>query len=324
MPSAARTLAISGRLTLDMHSLNNEGAEGNQLLTRMVHVVGDDGEPVSVNAISGDMLKHVFAEHLQAEAKETGLPLCAGCAVLNANRVNLEIERNPDFFAEKGLQKAEKQAVKILDAILPHCAVDDVAGVLITQGDRSVPRKSAVEFGWVIGLPDRTRTEQYFHVKYDADRGAGAGGAEGANTGQNIFYRPASSGIYACVSRVELERIGRNDITKKRPAALSEDEVRRRQRAALRALAYTFLQLNGAHRNTQLPHAVRWEGCVSVSRSTSPAPLLSPMDEGYRDGMDALAEQFNRAHPGTVTVRRFATPAEFATILEDLSAELAG
>jgi len=37
------SLSISARATLDMHSLNNEGGEGNQIQTRMVNIVGEDG-----------------------------------------------------------------------------------------------------------------------------------------------------------------------------------------------------------------------------------------------------------------------------------------
>ena len=33
------TLSVCGRLTLDLHNLNNEGTEGNQQMTRMVSVV---------------------------------------------------------------------------------------------------------------------------------------------------------------------------------------------------------------------------------------------------------------------------------------------
>ena len=46
-----------------MHSLNNEGGEGNQIQTRMVDIVGADGRMHNVNAISGDMLKHIQAQH---------------------------------------------------------------------------------------------------------------------------------------------------------------------------------------------------------------------------------------------------------------------
>ena len=60
------SISLAGRLTLDMHSLNNEGTEGNQLLTRMVHVVDGNGRLNVVNAVSGDMLKHIQAEHFYA------------------------------------------------------------------------------------------------------------------------------------------------------------------------------------------------------------------------------------------------------------------
>ena len=80
------SLSIAARATLDTHSLNNEGGEGNQVHTRMIDIVGHDGQLYNVNAISGDMLKHVQAEHLFMLARERGLPLCAGCRQFNAKR----------------------------------------------------------------------------------------------------------------------------------------------------------------------------------------------------------------------------------------------
>jgi CRISPR-associated protein Cst2 len=56
------SLSISGRATLDMHSLNNEGGEGNQITTRMVNIIGADGQLHNVNAISGDMFKRNSAK----------------------------------------------------------------------------------------------------------------------------------------------------------------------------------------------------------------------------------------------------------------------
>jgi len=43
-----------------MHSLNNEGGEGNQIQTTYGRYVDHKGELHNVNAISGDMLKHVL------------------------------------------------------------------------------------------------------------------------------------------------------------------------------------------------------------------------------------------------------------------------
>ncbi len=82
------SLSIAARATLDTHSLNNEGGEGNQVHTRMIDIVGHDGQLYNVNAISGDMLKHIQAKHLFMLARERGLPLCAGCRQFNANRIS--------------------------------------------------------------------------------------------------------------------------------------------------------------------------------------------------------------------------------------------
>ena len=67
-------LSIAAKATLNLHSLNNEGGEGNQTQTRIVNIVSHDGRLHSVNAISGDMLKHIQAEHLYRISKERGLP----------------------------------------------------------------------------------------------------------------------------------------------------------------------------------------------------------------------------------------------------------
>jgi len=88
MAAAIRSLSLSGRLTLDMHSLNNEGGEGNQIQTRMVDIVDYQGELHNVNAISGDMLKHVLMEHFYQQARAQHVSLCESCQRFNANRIN--------------------------------------------------------------------------------------------------------------------------------------------------------------------------------------------------------------------------------------------
>jgi CRISPR-associated protein Cst2 len=305
-----RSVSICGQLTLDMHALNNEGTEGNQLMTRMVHIVDGDGRLAVVNAVSGDMLKHIFAEHFQAVATEAELPLCAGCQSFDANRVNAD----RPFIESLG---RERQPRPILDGVIQRCALDDVAGVLITEGNRSTPRKSTVEFGWLVGIPERTRTESYFHVKYDPERGAGSGDEEGANRGQAIFYRPASSGVYAAVANVEVRRVGFNDVS--RQYVVPADHRRKRVRSLLQAIAYTFLKPNGAHRNTQLPHILGWRGIVSVSTGTVPAPTASPLSDDFAEQVMGVADELNRLAPGTVSCHRFSSQAEFAAAMATLA-----
>ena len=253
MRTPIASLSIAARATLDMHSLNNEGGEGNQIQTRMVDIVDQRGELHNVNAISGDMLKHVLMEHFYRQARAQDAPLCQSCQRFNANRINAD----KDFI--KGAEKASD--ADFIDQMLSVCAIDDVAGILVTE-KRSLPRKSITEFGWVLGLPDRVRTGSYFHAKYVSERSAEKRAEDaadqqktGANLGQSIFHRPASSGIYAIVCHVELARIGYNDI--KQTYALTPEERQLRASLLLESLLHTFIELNGAMRSTQLPHLVK-------------------------------------------------------------------
>src|SRR5439155_8664946 len=225
MKTPIASVSIAARATLNMHSLNNEGGEGNQIQTRMVDIVGHDQELHNVNAISGDMLKHVLMEHYYQQARAQHLPLCQGCERFNANRIN---------FDDKFLKSASKKDYEFIDQTLQACAMDDVAGFLVTEG-RSTPRKSVSEFGWVLGIPGKVRTDSYFHVKYASERGEekriqdAEDQKSGANRGQNIFHRPASSGIYAIVCHLEIARIGYNDISQS--YAIGEEE--RQQRTSI-------------------------------------------------------------------------------------------
>src|SRR5580765_6796529 len=153
MTTPLASLSIAARATLNMHSLNNEGGEGNQIQTRMVEIVDHKGELHSVNAISGDMLKHVLMEHFYQLARDRKVALCESCLRFNANRINAD----EPFITET----AKATPSQFINQMLARCAIDDVAGILVTEGNRSIPRKSVSEFGWVIGLPEKTHTESY-------------------------------------------------------------------------------------------------------------------------------------------------------------------
>lgn len=306
---AIQSISISGRLTLDMHSLNNEGAEGNQLQTRMVHIVDGNGELAVVNAISGDMLKHIQAEHLHNIAKDLELPLCAGCRRFDANRINVD----PAFFEHIG---EIKDTEKIISELVQWCAMDDLEGVLITVGGRSTPRKSVVEFSWMVGIPEKTRTESYFHVKFDPKRDAGSGNETGANTGQNIFYRPASSGQYAVVLNAELNRVGFNDVS--REHVLIKEDRKIRQRALLESILYTFIKPAGAMRNTQYPHILNFEGAVTYSTTSIPAPTVSALNDEYISELEGITGNLNRLSHDAIKMISFKSQSEFTKVMADL------
>lgn len=308
-----RTLSLCAEITMDLHNLNSEGTEGNQQQTRMVHVVDKDGKRKNVNAVSGDMFKHILVEHLTPILEAAGQPLSSGAMLHSPDRITVD----PKF--KEALKKLNR-AADILREMLVRCAVTDIAGTLLTEGN-SIPRKSCVEFGWVVGIPDKTHTEQYFHVKYDADRGKSAGQdprGEGTVAGrQAIFHRPASSGVYALICHLELSRVGVNDIT--REPAISENDQRVRRRALVQALLATLIKPSGAQRNTQNPHVVDCRGVISTSTSYLPAPTVSPLNEDYEQQMKAIVATLNKLSPDAVTFRRFDTLADGVALMEEIA-----
>lgn len=302
------SVSISGLATIDLHALNNEGAEGNALMTRMVEIVDEDGNNHTVNAVSGDMFKHIQAEHLYRLAQETGLALCEGCKVFSANRICQDKSFAGSF--DKSTQDSQ-----VLGQALEKCVLDDCEGILITTNNKSIARKSCVEFGWVVGRPANTRTESYFHAKY-VPEGRGTGSGAGENLGQNIFHRPASSGQYAVVLNVDLFRVGLNDIAL--TYAIGASERTKRIRALLQSVLYTIIKPSGAHRNTQNPHIVNFEGVVAYSNSSVPAPTVSALNPGYGEQMAEIAANLNRIFPDSISTESFNSIGAFSKILADL------
>jgi CRISPR-associated protein Cst2 len=314
-----QSLSISGLLTLDLHALNNEGAEGNTMMTRMVDIIDQQGRKHTVNAISGDMLKHVVVEHLLRESQSAQLPLCTGCAVFNANRVCADT----DFMRTPGWNEKTLDSV-ILRGVLQRCVIDDCAGILITGKigkDRSIARKSCVEVGWVVGRPDAVSTDSYFHAKY-VPEGRGEGSRQSENLGQNIFHRPASSGRYAAVLNLDLYKVGRNDITL--TYDVEDTERKKRLGALLRSVLSAFVKPTGAHRNTQNPHVVDFEGVISTSTCSLPAPAVSALNPDYLNEIDKIAEALNGLSTanGGIRAQRFSGMAEFAQSMAKFEREI--
>src|SRR5207302_8784451 len=120
--STITSLSLCARITLDMHSLNNEGTEGNQQMTRMVHILDQQGNRQVVNAISGDMLKHILVEHLTPLLLEAQQPVSDYAKRLHPDR----ILPDPAFRAFVTGNSDGNSA--ILRYMLQHCAVTDIAG----------------------------------------------------------------------------------------------------------------------------------------------------------------------------------------------------
>ncbi|MFP4336302.1 MAG: DevR family CRISPR-associated autoregulator [Halothece sp.] len=295
------SLSISGLLSLQLHALNNEGNEGNQTLTRRYYIVQkNDPEPKLVNGISGDMLKHIQAEHLHRICLEKKLLLSEGGKQFNPDRVGYDIEQNKAFF-----NKDEKDLEQKTAKILQQCAISDLEGFMVTEKKgQTLKRESTIEMGAVVGVPTCVKTQSYFHAKYGVEN----------PTPYNVQL---SSGMYATVLNIEAFRIGYNPHNFS--YSIDSEERKKRLDALLTSVLYTYLEPNGAKRNTNLPHPNAFEGVITITTRRCPAPTISPLEESYQRQINHLADVLNGINgEDTVQVFPFENMAEFGQQIQHL------
>ncbi len=297
----AYSVSISGLLSWQLHALNNEGNEGNQSLTRRYYIIQKGmNEPEYVNGVSGDMFKHVQAEHLHRIAIEEGLALSEGGKQFHPDRIGYDLATEQPVFTDEDADLAAKTS-----RVLQRCALSDLEGFMVTvKGGQTLKRESVIEFGAVVGLPTLVKTTSYFHAKYGSDN-------------PTPFNVQISSGLYATVLNLEAFRIGYNPHTFS--YVLDASERKQRLDALLKSVLYTYLQPNGAKRNTHLPHPDFFAGVITVSTRRCPAPMVSPLEESYNRQIESLANTLNSLNgEGTIHCFPFETMAEFAQQIQVL------
>jgi CRISPR-associated protein Cst2 len=319
MAKQIASISISGEITLNMHSLNNEGGEGNQIMTRQLTIVDKEGQEYTVNGISGDMFKHIHAGHMVNYCLDNGIELSQYSKALNPNRISsAELLK----YITESKKKNEKAGV-VIDALINSCAICDTHGILITDkvgennNSSNTPRKSVIEFGWAIGIPEKNNTETYLHTKIVLNSTGVKG--ESSNEGQNIFHRPANHGVYAFVCNIDSYRIGFNDID--RNYAIDDNKRQARYKAILQSLLSTFLNPRGAMTSSQKPHITDFKGVVTYSEKLIPAPTISPINPEYINEIDTIAANLNEIEPGAITVKQFNGLGALSEIIKELIIE---
>lgn len=299
---SAYSISISGLLSWQLHALNNEGNEGNQSLTRRYYIMTkNDPEPQNVNGISGDMMKHIQAEHLHRVANENNLALSEGGKKADPDRIGYDLLQNKDYFTDK-----ESDLTSRTSKVLQACSISDLEGFMVTvKGGQTLKRDSVIEFGAIVGIPGSVKTQSYFHAKYGVEN-------------PTPYNTQVSSGLYATVLNIEAFRIGYNPHNF--GYAIDTTERKKRLDALLKSVLYTYLQPNGAKRNTNLPHPDRFEGVITVSTKRCPAPMISPLQiDTYQRQISSLAQTFNRLNgEGTIIEYPFEDFAQFAEQIEKL------
>lgn len=320
MAKKVASISISGEITLNLHSLNNEGGEGNQIMTRQLTIIDKEGKEHTVNGISGDMFKHIHAGHLVNYSIDNKLALSDYSKKLDPNRISSA--NILEMFPKVG--KKDSNSSEVIDAVIKTCTVCDTHGLLITdkigenKGASNTPRKSVVEFAWTVGIPDKNNTETYVHTKLVADAGE-KGSGTGSNEGQNIFHRPANHGAYAFVCNLDTYRIGFNDISRK--YSIEEPERNNRYKAILQSLLSSFLNPKGAMTSTQKPHITDFKGVVSISYKLIPAPTISAINPKYQEEITEIAKNLNEIEANSIELKNFDGLGSLSKIITELIAD---
>ncbi len=282
-------IGFVGRIRINAHSLNNEGTVGN--VTEPRTIILTSGE--KTDGISGEMLKHIHAETLWKLLKDRGdgkQTLCSACAKLSPMKADAN---------EK--VKAETIKLKALNEALT-CPLCDAHGFLVQHPQ--VNRKSTIEFGWAIGLPNKFYRDIHVHTRVASSEKT----AQNNISEQMIYNRPTRSGVYAFISVFQPWRIGLNEIDYTYPV---DDNIRKeRYELILDAYKGMMMRLEGAMTTTRLPHFENVEGLIITMEKAMPVPVLSPISDCYERQIETIA--------GKQNIRRFSSFAEMLSEIDSL------
>ena len=325
-------IAILGRITWNLHSLNNEGNVGNVTEPRVVALA--DGR--KTDGISGEMLKHIHAEKMW-ELESTKNNFCSTCKQFKPEKADGNKPVRDSVSPEK--------AVKIaLD-----CELCDIHGFLVQRP--TVARSSLIEFGWAVGIPQvykdiHTHARHSVHEQFlqiDEEKNEGAwGGSKCSNknncetnenesklykikdkwyceehlpikTGQMVYHRPTRSGTYAVISVFQPWRIGLNNVSLQYDIS-DANKRKSRYELALKAYQAMFLRTDGAMTSTRLPHTEDFKGVIVVSKVNYPAPVISPLKDDYITQMESIRESIKN----TFEVTKFENLQQFTSSINEL------
>lgn len=319
------SVAISGRVAINNHALNNEKTVGNQNMARTVNVFDKDLNERQVNAISGQMLKYIQNKHMLDLAKDFKKKegedlMCDGCYHEMSNKI-----KGDNKFMEEN--KSSDKSSAISEAI-KACIGDDIGGIMVTSTTLNFSRKSAMNFGVSYNIPEVDTKESMMNVKY-SDEEIEVKDEENMteeqrekneeevanNNGQNIFHQETVSGQQVFNARFDSYKVSLNEI--KQEYALEQDKREERYLLALKSLFYTLTNKEGAKTSTFLPDVLGVEGTISVAYDTSPAPMYSPLNDDYKEEIEKIAEN-KKALDERVETYHFSNQSELMDILVDL------
>jgi CRISPR-associated autoregulator DevR family len=299
------SMSISFRLGLGFHALNNEGADGSNLMQPRRIDVGD----ITYDGISGEIVRRHILENFVSLCEQDGISLLPMSAGLHPDRGPLGIRAAARTLEHQTL--TSENLYQSVRKAIESCAVLDTGGFLAAFGQEAandgdyavesaylrdhcaaigsaepVKRESCFDVGWLISEEPQDLTV----TQHSAYRDTASLNSRYAQT--------MRSNIYGGVIRADLHRVGIDDhwyLLSQERLAVREVEQQRRQVALIKAIVNFIASPTGARTAGWAPHVFLTEGAILLT-SARTAPFTSPIkvdlraneaDEGERKPVSA-------------------------------------
>lgn len=286
------SMSVAFRLGLGFHALNNEGADGSNLMQPRRIDVGE----ITYDGISGEIVRRHILENFVAlceqEQEINIFPLSAG---LHPDRGPIGIRAaaktlGHETLASENLYSSVRQAIKA-------CAVLDVGGFLAAFGQdvpsderyiierkylaekcarlgeaEPVKRESCFDVGWLISEEPQDLTVTQHSAYRDTTRL------------NSRYAQSMRSNVYGGVIRADLHRIGTDDhwyLLSQDRLAVDSNERHRRQGALVNAITNFIASPTGAKTVAWAPHVFLTQGAILLT-SVRTAPFTSPIQVNLR------------------------------------------
>jgi len=288
------SISFAFRLGLGFHALNNEGADGSNLMQPRRIDVGN----VTYDGISGEIIRRHILEHFVNICREQQIPMLPLSEALHPDRGPIGIRA-----AAKTLKQEELKNDMLFPSVrkaIELCAVLDAGGYLAAWKEQdgggakkeyvaekayieskcaeykdaeSVKRESCFDVAWLISEMPQDLTV----TQHSAFRDTFAMNSRYAQT--------MRSNVYGGVIRADLHRIGIDDYWYLHPEqngnevhrlAIELSEQKNRQVALIHAIANFIASPTGAKVAGWAPHIFLTEGAILLTSGRT-APFVSPI-----------------------------------------------
>jgi CRISPR-associated autoregulator DevR family len=287
------SISFAYRLGLGFHALNNEGADGSNLMQPRRIDVGN----ITYDGISGEIIRHHILENFVDICRSQTpsiqmLPLSEG---LHPDRGPLGIRaaaknNKHNSLTPKNLYDSVREAIKL-------CSVLDIGGFLAAWDDEQgtennsagsfIAEKSYIEnYCANRGKVDPVKRDSCFDVAWliseaPQDLTITQHSAFRDTAKMNSRYaQTMRSNVYGGVIRADLHRIGTDDYwylqNGQQRLAIAVPDQQSRQKALIEAIINFIVSPTGAKTAGWAPHVFLTEGAILLT-SARTAPFISPI-----------------------------------------------